>query len=167
MIKKILISQPQPSAKSPYFDIEKAQGVEMVFRPFFKVEGITAKEFRQQKINILDYSAVVFTSRHAVDNYFKLAKEVLLCHRNHRSLYSKIRPIPQAQGLLWQDGQDCGPHPDYGEAQGGELSRAAEFGPQRQSHYAAGREGPQAPRVCDVPDSEQRTDGGRGEKLRL
>ena len=64
MIKKILISQPQPSAKSPYFDIEKAQGVEMVFRPFFKVEGITAKEFRQQKINILDYSAVVFTSRH-------------------------------------------------------------------------------------------------------
>lgn len=76
MIKKILISQPQPSAKSPYFDIEKAQGVEMVFRPFFKVEGITAKEFRQQKINILDYSAVVFTSRHAVDNYFKLAKEM-------------------------------------------------------------------------------------------
>ena len=48
----------------------------MVFRPFFKVEGITAKEFRQQKINILDYSAVVFTSRHAVDNYFKLAKEM-------------------------------------------------------------------------------------------
>lgn len=76
MIKKILISQPQPSAKSPYFDIAEALGVEMVFRPFFKVEGISAKEFRQQKVNILDYSAVVFTSRHAVDNYFKLAKEL-------------------------------------------------------------------------------------------
>jgi len=50
--------------------------VELVFRPFFKVEGLSAKEFRQQKINLLDYSAVVFTSRHAVDNYFNLAKEM-------------------------------------------------------------------------------------------
>lgn len=47
-----------------------------MFRPFFKVEGLTAKEFRQQKINILDYTAVVFTSRHAIDNFFKLAKEM-------------------------------------------------------------------------------------------
>ena len=77
MIKKILVSQPKPaSEKSPYFDIEKEFGVECVFRPFFKVEGLTAKEFRQQKINLLDYTAVVFTSRHAVDNYFKLAKEM-------------------------------------------------------------------------------------------
>ena len=77
MIKKILVSQPKPaSEKSPYFDIEKEYGVECVFRPFFKVEGLTAKEFRQQKINLLDYTAVVFTSRHAVDNYFKLAKEM-------------------------------------------------------------------------------------------
>ena len=77
MIKKILVSQPKPaSEKSPYYDIEKEYGVECVFRPFFKVEGLTAKEFRQQKINLLDYTAVVFTSRHAVDNYFKLAKEM-------------------------------------------------------------------------------------------
>ena len=77
MVKKILVSQPKPaSEKSPYFDIEKEFGVECVFRPFFKVEGLTAKEFRQQKINLLDYTAVVFTSRHAVDNYFKLAKEM-------------------------------------------------------------------------------------------
>ena len=77
MIKKILISQPQPtSEKSPYYDIEKAYGVEFIFRPFFKVEGLNAKEFRNQKINILDYTAVVFTSRHAIDNFFKLAKEV-------------------------------------------------------------------------------------------
>lgn len=77
MIKKILISQPKPaSEKSPYFDIEKDFNVKCDFHPFFKVEGLTAKEFRQQKINILDYTAVVFTSRHAIDNYFKLAREM-------------------------------------------------------------------------------------------
>lgn len=77
MIKKILVSQPKPaSEKSPYFDTQAQYGVECVFRPFFKVEGLSSKEFRQQKINLLDYTAVVFTSRHAVDNYFKLAKEM-------------------------------------------------------------------------------------------
>ena len=77
MIKKILVSQPQPtSEKSPYFDIAKDMGVELVFRPFIKVEGLTSKEFRQQRINLLDYTAVVFTSRHAIDNYFTLAKEM-------------------------------------------------------------------------------------------
>lgn len=78
-MKKILISQPRPtSEKSPYFDIEKEYGVEFVFRPFFKVEGLTAKEFRQQKIAILDYTAIVFTSRHAIDHFFRLAKEMRL-----------------------------------------------------------------------------------------
>ena len=77
MIKKILISQPKPtSEKSPYFDIEKEFNVKCDFHPFFKVEGLTSKEFRQQKINILDYTAVVFTSRHAIDNFFKLAKDL-------------------------------------------------------------------------------------------
>ena len=77
MIKKILISQPEPSSeKSPYFDIAKDFGVELVFRPFIKVEGLSPKEFRQQKIGLLDFTAVVFTSGHAIDNYFKLAKEM-------------------------------------------------------------------------------------------
>lgn len=77
MIKKILISQPEPtSEKSPYFDIAKEYGVELVFRPFIKVEELSSKEFRQQKISLLDFTAVVFTSRHAIDNYFKLAKEL-------------------------------------------------------------------------------------------
>jgi len=79
MVKKILISQPKPSSeKSPYFDIEKEYDLEFVFRPFFKVEGLTAKEFRMQKISVLDHTAVVFTSRHAIDNYFRLAKEMRL-----------------------------------------------------------------------------------------
>ena len=77
MVKKILVSQPRPtSEKSPYFDIAREYNVELVFRPFIKVEGLTAKEFRQQKVNILNYTAVVFTSRHAIDNFFNLAKEM-------------------------------------------------------------------------------------------
>ena len=77
MIKKILVSQPKPSSeKSPYYDIASRFDVEMVFRPFIKVEGLTAKEFRQQKVNILDYSAIVFTSRHAIDHFFTLSKEL-------------------------------------------------------------------------------------------
>ncbi|MBQ7419121.1 MAG: uroporphyrinogen-III synthase [Prevotella sp.] len=77
MIKKILVSQPKPSSeKSPYYDIAEKFGVELVFRPFIKVEGITAKEFRAQRVNILDYTAIVFTSRHAIDHFFTLAKEL-------------------------------------------------------------------------------------------
>lgn len=77
MIKKILVSQPKPSSeKSPYYDLAERFGVELVFRPFIKVEGLNSREFRQQKISIPDYTAIVFTSRHAIDNFFKLAKEL-------------------------------------------------------------------------------------------
>ena len=77
MIKKILVSQPKPaSEKSPYFDIANKFGVELVFRPFIKVEPISTKDFRAQKVSILDYTAVVFTSRHAIDHFFNMAKEL-------------------------------------------------------------------------------------------
>ena len=77
MIKKILVSQPKPtSEKSPYYDIAERFGVELVFRPFIKVEGMSAREFRTQKVNISDYTAIVFTSRHAIDHFFHLAKEL-------------------------------------------------------------------------------------------
>ena len=77
MIKKILVSQPKPSSeKSPYYDIAERFGVELVFRPFIKVEGLNSREFRQQKVSIPEYTAIVFTSRHAIDNFFKLAKEL-------------------------------------------------------------------------------------------
>jgi uroporphyrinogen-III synthase len=76
-VKKILVSQPQPtSEKSPYFDIERKYGVELVFHPFIKVEGLSAREFRQQKVQILDHTAVVFNSRHAIDHFFNLCKEM-------------------------------------------------------------------------------------------
>ena len=77
MIKKILVSQPKPaSEKSPYFDIASKFDVELVFRPFIKVEAMSAREYRTQKVNILDYTAIVFTSRHAIDHFFSLAKEL-------------------------------------------------------------------------------------------
>ena len=76
-IKRILVSQPRPTTeKSPYFDLEKKYGVEISFRPFFKVEGLTSKEFRQSKINIPDYSAIIMTARTAVDHFFRLSKEL-------------------------------------------------------------------------------------------
>ena len=74
--KKILVSQPRPkSDKSPFFDIATKHDAEVVFRPFIKVEGLSAKEFRQTKINLPDYTAIIFTARTAVDHYFRLCEE--------------------------------------------------------------------------------------------
>lgn len=75
-VKKILISQPKPeSEKSPYFDLERKYNVELVFLPFIKLDGIAAKEFRQQKVDIMSYTAVVFTSRNAIDHFFRMCDE--------------------------------------------------------------------------------------------
>jgi uroporphyrinogen-III synthase len=76
-IKKVLVSQPKPASdKSPYFDIAEKYGVEIEFRPFIKVESLSAKEFRQQKVSILDHTAIVFTSRHAIDHFFNLCTDL-------------------------------------------------------------------------------------------
>ncbi len=76
-IKKILVSQPSPtSEKSPYFDIARKHDVEIVFRPFIKVEGLTAREFRQQRVSIPDFTAIIFTAKTAIDNFFRLCEEM-------------------------------------------------------------------------------------------
>lgn len=76
-IKKILVSQPQPSSeKSPYYDISEKYGVKIEFRPFIKVEPIQAKEFRTQKIQILDFTAIIFNARHGIDHFFRLCEEL-------------------------------------------------------------------------------------------
>lgn len=73
----MLVSQPKPaSEKSPYYDIAEKYGVKIDFRPFIKVESVSAKEVRQQKVAILDYTAVIFTSRHAIDHFFHLCTEM-------------------------------------------------------------------------------------------
>ncbi|MDR2775554.1 MAG: uroporphyrinogen-III synthase [Tannerella sp.] len=77
IIKKMLVSQPQPtSGKSPYFDIAEKYGVEIDFRPFIKVEPLSAKEFRQQRVLISDYSSIIFTARTAIDHFFRLCEEL-------------------------------------------------------------------------------------------
>lgn len=76
-VKTILVSQPEPETeKSPYFDLSENCKVKVDFRPFIHVEGIDSKEFRQQKVNLADYGAIIFTSRNAVDHFFRVAEEM-------------------------------------------------------------------------------------------
>ncbi len=76
-IKSILISQPEPlSEKSPYFDLAEKYKVKIDFRPFIHVEGVSSKEFRQERVNILEHTGVILTSRNAVDHYFRMCEEM-------------------------------------------------------------------------------------------
>lgn len=78
-VKKILITQPRPeSDKSPYFELAKRYAVEMEFFPFIRLEPIPCKEFRKQKIEIAEYSSVIFTSRNAIDHFFRICEEMKL-----------------------------------------------------------------------------------------
>ncbi len=75
-VSRLLISQPKPASnKSPYFKLSEAYGVEVDFKQFIKIEGVPFKEFRKEKIDFLDYTAVIFTSRNAVDYYFEICAE--------------------------------------------------------------------------------------------
>ncbi len=75
-IKTILVSQPKPEGdKSPYFDLAEKYKLKIDFRPFIKVEGIDAKEFRAQRVNIADHTAIILTSKVAVDHFFRIAEE--------------------------------------------------------------------------------------------
>ena len=76
-IKKILVSQPAPeNGKSPYFELADNNNLLIDFRPFIHVEGVPSKEFRQHRIDILEHSAVIFTSKTAVDHFFRICEEL-------------------------------------------------------------------------------------------
>jgi len=76
-VKSILVTQPKPETdKSPYYDLAKKYNVKIDFRPFIHVEPIAAKDFRKDRINILEYTAVIFTSRNAADNFFRICVEM-------------------------------------------------------------------------------------------
>lgn len=76
-IKTILVSQPKPEGdKSPYFDLAEKYKLKIDFRPFIHVEGVSAQEFRQQKVNIAEHTAVILTSKTAVDHFFRIAEEI-------------------------------------------------------------------------------------------
>lgn len=75
-VKKILISQQQPKTASPYASITEKFGVEFDFKPFFMIEPLTSREFRAQRINILDHTAIVFSARTTIDAFFQLCEEL-------------------------------------------------------------------------------------------
>jgi len=76
-VKTILVSQPEPKIEnSPYFDLQEKQRVKIDFRPFIHVEGVQAKDIRLQKIDLNNYSAIILTSRNAVDHFFRVADEM-------------------------------------------------------------------------------------------
>ena len=76
-IKRILITQPRPeSDKSPYFELQRKYDLELEFQPFIHLEPIPAREFRKQKIEIQHYTGVIFTSRNAIDHFFRICEEM-------------------------------------------------------------------------------------------
>ena len=76
-VKTILISQPEPKIEnSPYFELEEKQRVKIDFIPFIHVEGVNSKDIRQQKIDLTNYTAIILTSRNAVDHFFRIAEEM-------------------------------------------------------------------------------------------
>ena len=76
-VKTILVSQPEPKIEnSPYFDLQDRQKVKVDFRPFIHVEGVEAKEIRQQKIDLEKFTAIILTSRNSVDHFFRVADEM-------------------------------------------------------------------------------------------
>ncbi len=79
-IQKILITQPRPeSEKSPYFELSRKYSIVLDFHPFIRLEGIPSREFRKQKIEIQNYSGVIFTSRNAIDHFFRTCEELKVC----------------------------------------------------------------------------------------
>ena len=75
-VKKILISQQQPTTASPYTSISEKFGVEFDFKPFFKIEPLSSREFRSHRINILDHTAIVFSARTTIDAFFLICEEL-------------------------------------------------------------------------------------------
>ena len=74
-VKSLLISQPKPEDKSPYYELELKWKLKIDWRPFIQVAPVTEKEFRKNRINLGDYPCVIFASKGAVDNFFRLAEE--------------------------------------------------------------------------------------------
>ena len=75
-VKTILVSQPEPKENSPYFELSEKQKVKIDFRSFIHVEGVSVKEIRAQKIDLNEFTAVILTSRNAVDHFFRIAEEM-------------------------------------------------------------------------------------------
>lgn len=75
-VKTILVSQPQPQQKSPYHELEQKHGVKVDFRSFIQVQGLSSKDFRKHRVRPDEYTAIIFNSKNAVDNFFRLCDDL-------------------------------------------------------------------------------------------
>lgn len=76
-IKTILVSQPKPEGdKSPYYDLAEKYKLKIDFRPFIQVVGVSGAEFRAQKVNVPEHTAIILTSKTAIDHFFRIAEEI-------------------------------------------------------------------------------------------
>ena len=119
MVKKILISQPRPAVieKSPFYDLATKYGVEIDYKPLIRVVGVTLKEFRAQRIEILDHTAVIFTSRTTVDSFFRVCEEAritvpetmkYICNMEAVALYLQKYIIYRKRKISFADGSFTG-----------------------------------------------------------
>ena len=119
MVKKVLISQPRPAVleKSPFYDLATKYGVEIDYKPLIRVVGVTLKEFRSQRIEILDHTAVIFTSRTTVDSFFRICEEAritvpetmkYICNTEAVALYLQKFIIYRKRKISFADGSFTG-----------------------------------------------------------
>ncbi|MBR5334279.1 MAG: uroporphyrinogen-III synthase [Alistipes sp.] len=115
MVKRVLVSQPRPAIleKSPFFELMTKHNVEIDFKPLIKVVGVTLKEFRSQRIEILDHTAVIFTSRTTVDSFFKVCEEAritvpetmkYICNTEAVALYLQKYIVYRKRKISFADG---------------------------------------------------------------
>ena len=114
-MNKILVSQPQPAIleKSPFYELVQKHHIEVVYKPFIRVVGVTLKEFRAQRIEILDHTAVIFTSRSTVDSFFHICEEAritvpesmkYICQTEAVALYLQKYIIYRKRKISFADG---------------------------------------------------------------
>ena len=115
MVKRVLVSQPRPAIleKSPFYELMTKHKVEIDFKPLIKVVGVTLKEFRSQRIEILDHTAVIFTSRTTVDSFFKVCEEAritvpetmkYICNTEAVALYLQKYIVYRKRKISFADG---------------------------------------------------------------
>ncbi|MBE6195020.1 MAG: uroporphyrinogen-III synthase [Rikenellaceae bacterium] len=114
-INKILVAQPAPTIieKSPFYELSKRLGVSIDYNPLIKVIGVTPKEFRSQRINILDHTAVIFTSRTTIDSFFHICEDArvtvpetmkYICSTESIALYLQKYIVYRKRKISFADG---------------------------------------------------------------
>ena len=119
MVKNVLISQPRPAVleKSPFFELSEKYGITIDYKPLIRVVGVSLKEFRSQRIEILDHTAVIFTSRTTVDSFFKVCEETritvpetmkYICNTEAVALYLQKYIVYRKRKISFADGSFTG-----------------------------------------------------------